>query len=91
MEGPETAGDHDRSGMIPRAVQQVFTSAESLKEQGWKVQQFKLDFREDIPRAAQYVNSDSVLQQCILCRLDVAICLQSIKSGGFLKIFSKHL
>ena len=48
-------------------------------------------FREDIPRAAQYVNSDSVLQQCILCRLDVAICLQSIKSGGFLKIFSKRL
>ena len=28
-------------------------------------------FREDIPRAAQYVNSDSVLQQCILCRLDI--------------------
>ena len=36
-------------------------------------------------RAAQYVNSDSVLQQCILCRLDEAICLQTIKSGGFLK------
>ena len=36
-----------------------------------------------IPRAAQYVNSDGVLQQCILCRLDVAICLQSIKSGEF--------
>ena len=53
---------------------------------------YKLEvFREDIPRAAQYVNSDSVLQQCILCRLDVAICLQSIKSGGFLKIFSKRL
>ena len=45
-------------------------------------------FREDIPRAAQY---DGVLQQCILCRLDVAIYLQSIKSGEFLKIFSKHL
>ena len=54
--------------------------------------QYQLEvFREDIPRAAQYVNSDSVLQQCILCRLDVAICLQSIKSGGFLKIFSKRL
>ena len=46
-------------------------------------------FREDIPRAAQYVNSDGVLQQCILCRLDEAISLQSIKSGEFLKIFSK--
>ena len=42
-------------------------------------------------RAAQYVNSDSVLQQCILCHLDEAICLQTIKSGGFLKIFSKRL
>ena len=48
-------------------------------------------FREDIPRAAQYVNSDGVLQQCILCHLDVAICLQSIKSGEFLKILSNHL
>lgn len=35
MEGPETTGDRDRRGMIPRAVQQVFASAESLKEQGW--------------------------------------------------------
>ena len=49
------------------------------------------DFREDIPHAVQYVNSDGVLQQCILCRLEVAICLQSVKSGEFQKIFSKHL
>ena len=35
-------------------------------------------FREDIPRAAQYVNSDGVLQQCILCHLDVASYLFAV-------------
>ncbi len=32
-EGPEVDG----RGMIPRAVEQVFEAAMSLREQGWKV------------------------------------------------------
>ena len=42
-------------------------------------------FREDIPGAA-YVNSDRITAVS-----GVAICLQSIKSDKFLRIFSKHL
>ena len=46
MEGPskkqlqqmrEDNMEDDMSGMIPRAVGQVFASAQSLKEQGWEV------------------------------------------------------
>ncbi|KAI9296929.1 kinesin-domain-containing protein [Neoconidiobolus thromboides FSU 785] len=35
MEGPENA-DIETEGMIPRAVQQIFDSADELKEKGWK-------------------------------------------------------
>ncbi|KAJ3295469.1 kinesin-like nuclear fusion protein [Borealophlyctis nickersoniae] len=36
MEGPDNFDEHpDEMGMIPRTVQQIFATAESLKEKGW--------------------------------------------------------
>ena len=47
MEGPEKhvelEGEEDPSGMIPRAVRQVFQSARALQEQGWQVSRAALD------------------------------------------------
>lgn len=37
MEGPN-APDTESEGMIPRAVTQIFETAESLKEKGWAYQ-----------------------------------------------------
>ena len=36
MEGPENP-DEVTEGMIPRAVSQIFETAESLKDKGWQV------------------------------------------------------
>ena len=36
MEGPVNADEHTQ-GMIPRALQQVFTSSRDLNEKGWVV------------------------------------------------------
>jgi kinesin family protein C1 len=38
MEGPEqVSGPEDpNAGMIPRAVQQIYSACESLKEKGWE-------------------------------------------------------
>lgn len=36
MEGPNDPGP-ENCGMIPRAVEQVFSTAETMQEQGWQV------------------------------------------------------
>ncbi len=51
MEGPgrrprPSLGEEEEveGGMIPRAVEQVFASAHSLKEQGWEVRTLGTDY-----------------------------------------------
>lgn len=36
MEGPTNAEEHTQ-GMIPRALQQIFTTAQELSDKGWTV------------------------------------------------------
>ena len=42
MEGPAGSDDDDR-GMIPRALEQVFSCTESLQEKGWSVSDLHRD------------------------------------------------
>ena len=36
MEGPTTNINDNRRGMIPRAVEQIFSHAQKLKSKGWR-------------------------------------------------------